>query len=149
VSRLGTTPSVRRGYLPRRVTSMLSTKNCPCSPKTNQNLTAPNLRANASAPGCRVILALPDASSPKRLRWAVPLRQRTQVHVSGSDPSCSNQTRTTGLASLVASAPAGVLQGEPGLLSGAASLAAKIPFGTPMLVCSFAPGSGRVLGALR
>ena len=53
-------------------------------------------------------------------------RQRTQVHVSGSSPACSNQSRNTGLAALGAFAPAGILQGEPGLLSGAASLPAKM-----------------------
>jgi hypothetical protein len=76
------------------------------------------------------------------------LRQRSQVHVSSSGPSCSNQALKTGLASLGASDPAGILQGEPGLLSGAASLPAKMPFGTPMLVCSFVPCSGSVIGAV-
>jgi hypothetical protein len=47
------------------------------------------------------------------------LRQRTQVQVSSPGPSWSNQSRRTALASLGAFGPASILQGEPGLLSGA------------------------------
>ena len=58
------------------------------------------------------------------------------LHMSHSGPgSCSNQARKAGLASLGAFAPAGALQIEQG------------PKGAAGSACSFATGSGRLVGA--